>query len=93
VSPLSIDIRFAGTAARFQPSLAPAVDGGRCGWARRYIKLTCSSPWSKASGFETRKLAAILAVDILGFSRLTGAEEDRTLASQPRATRAPDRSQ
>jgi class 3 adenylate cyclase len=48
---------------------------------------------AKASGFETRKLAAILAVDIVGFSRLTGADEDRTLASQPRATRAPDRSQ
>jgi class 3 adenylate cyclase len=39
---------------------------------------------AKASDFETRKLAAILAVDIVGFSRLTGADEDRTLASQPR---------
>jgi adenylate cyclase len=29
---------------------------------------------------ETRKLAAILAADIAGFSRLTGADEDRTLA-------------
>ena len=29
---------------------------------------------------ETRKLAAILAADIVGFSRLTGADEDRTLA-------------
>jgi hypothetical protein len=29
---------------------------------------------------ETRKLAAILAADVVGFSRLTGAEEDRTLA-------------
>ena len=28
----------------------------------------------------TRKLAAILAVDVVGFSRLTGADEDRTLA-------------
>jgi hypothetical protein len=49
---------------------------GRC------IKSTCSSPWSKASGFETRKLAAILAADIVG--RLTGADKDRTLASRPR---------
>jgi class 3 adenylate cyclase len=39
---------------------------------------------AKASDFETRKLAAILAVDIVGFSRLTGGDEDRTLASQPR---------
>jgi TolB-like protein/class 3 adenylate cyclase len=29
---------------------------------------------------ETRKLAAILAADVVGYSRLTGAEEDRTLA-------------
>src|SRR5580692_9188651 len=29
---------------------------------------------------ETRKLAAILCSDVVGFSRLTGADEDRTLA-------------
>jgi adenylate cyclase len=29
---------------------------------------------------ESRKLAAIMAADIAGFSRLTGADEDRTLA-------------
>jgi adenylate cyclase len=29
---------------------------------------------------ETRKLAAILAADVVGFSRLTGADEDGTLA-------------
>jgi adenylate cyclase len=29
---------------------------------------------------ETRKLAAILASDVVGFSRLTGADEDRILA-------------
>ena len=29
---------------------------------------------------EKRKLAAILAADVAGFSRLTGADEDRTLA-------------
>jgi len=34
-------------------------------------------------GFEARKLAAILAADIIGFSRLIGADEDRTLPSQP----------
>jgi adenylate cyclase len=36
---------------------------------------------------ETRKLAAILAADVVGFSRLTGADEDRTLA-RLRALRA-----
>src|SRR5438552_1733598 len=29
---------------------------------------------------ESRKLAAILAADVVGFSRLTGADEDLTLA-------------
>src|ERR1700681_4109899 len=29
---------------------------------------------------ETRRLAAILAADVVGFSRMTGADEDRTLA-------------
>jgi len=29
---------------------------------------------------ESRKLAAILASDVVGFSRLTGADEDRILA-------------
>jgi adenylate cyclase len=29
---------------------------------------------------EIRKLAAILAADVVGFSRLAGADEDRTLA-------------
>jgi adenylate cyclase len=29
---------------------------------------------------ETRKLAAILVADVVGFSRLAGADEERTLA-------------
>ena len=29
---------------------------------------------------ESRKLAAVLAADVVGFSRLAGADEDRTLA-------------
>jgi adenylate cyclase len=29
---------------------------------------------------EGRKLAAVLAADVVGFSRLTGADEDQTLA-------------
>src|SRR5262245_7494229 len=29
---------------------------------------------------ESRKLAAVLAADVVGFTRLTGADEDRTLA-------------
>jgi adenylate cyclase len=29
---------------------------------------------------ETRKLAAILVADLVGYSRLAGADEDRTLS-------------
>jgi adenylate cyclase len=29
---------------------------------------------------QTRKLAAILAADVVGYSKLAGADEDRTLA-------------
>jgi len=33
---------------------------------------------------ETRKLVAILAADVVGYSRLAGSDEDRTLALSPR---------
>jgi hypothetical protein len=55
---------------------------GHSATAGRCIKSTYGSPWSKASGFETRKLAAILPADIVG--RLTGADKDRMLACRPR---------
>lgn len=42
--------------------------------ARRFTGSGC------AVTIETRKLAAILAADVVGFSRLTGADEERTLA-------------
>jgi class 3 adenylate cyclase len=32
------------------------------------------------AGSKTRKLAAILVADVVGYSRLAGADEDRTLA-------------
>ena len=35
---------------------------------------------------ETRKIAAILVSDVVGYSRLASADEDRTLA-RPRALR------
>ena len=41
----------------------------------------------RAAMAETRKIAAILAADVVGFSRLTSADEDRTLA-RPRAMRS-----
>jgi class 3 adenylate cyclase len=33
-----------------------------------------------AATAETRKLAAILAADVVGYSRLAGSDEERTLA-------------
>src|ERR1700729_1424257 len=59
------------------------VAGGRGDISNRPV----TALGAKASDFETRKLAASPAMDIFGFSRLTGADEDRTLASQPRATK------
>ena len=41
---------------------------------------------------ETRKLAAILVADVVGYSRLAGADEDRTLARLQGAAQRPDRS-
>ena len=32
---------------------------------------------------ETRKLVAILVADVVGYSRLAGADEERTLARRP----------
>ena len=32
---------------------------------------------------ETRKIAAILVADVVGYSRLAGADEDRTLVAAP----------
>jgi adenylate cyclase len=40
--------------------------------------LSCAA--AEGTMTETRKLAAILAADVVGFGRLTGADEDRTLA-------------
>src|SRR5271166_1562864 len=37
-------------------------------------------PGSEGNVGENRKIVAILAADVVGFSRLTGADEDRTLA-------------
>ena len=39
---------------------------------------------------ETRKLAAILAADVAGYSRRAGADEEWTLARLPGAAGAPD---
>ena len=44
------------------------------------MKVCCSPAWGGPVTTETRKLAAILAADVVGFSRLASADEDRTLA-------------
>jgi len=42
---------------------------------------SCDSlPGKRGVMVETRKLAAILAADVVGYSKLAGADEDRTLA-------------
>jgi adenylate cyclase len=44
------------------------------------MKLPDNGFWRKDFMTETRKLAAILAADVVGYSRLAAADEDRTLA-------------
>ena len=41
---------------------------------------------------ETRKLAAILCSDVVGYSRLAGADEDRNLSAAAGAAERSDRS-
>ena len=44
---------------------------------------------------ETRKLAAILAADVVGYSKLAGSDKERTLDQSPRrrsSSRRPIRS-
>ena len=41
---------------------------------------------------ESRKLAAILAADVVGYSRLAGADEDRTSGAAAGAAQRSDRS-
>ena len=43
------------------------------------IGFVCRPETTSAVG-ETRKLAAILVADVVGYSRLAGTDEDRTLA-------------
>ncbi len=40
---------------------------------------------------ETRKIAAILFADVVGYSRLAGADEERTLCAAPGLAQRPDR--
>ena len=61
------------------PSSAPALSDGtpKTSWFPRVLL-----SWRREDGpmSENRKLAAILAADVVGYSRLASADEDRTLA-------------
>jgi TolB-like protein/class 3 adenylate cyclase/Tfp pilus assembly protein PilF len=67
---------------------APAACGAGCqsyicaGAVGRYwIATAANGLWRRRSAVsETRKLAAILVTDVVGYSRLAGADEDRILA-------------
>src|SRR6476661_4812049 len=41
--------------------------------------ISCTTPGGRVMS-ETRKIAAILVADVVGYSRLAGADEDRILA-------------
>src|SRR5258708_28959765 len=53
---------------------------GRAGDAGQKAKLGKLLPDAVTVSTEARKLAAILVADVVGYSRLAGADEDRTLA-------------
>src|SRR5271168_81144 len=65
-SPLSPMLPFEDAIALFQAELGPATH--------------CRSKGRGRPLSESRKLAAIFAADVVGFSRLAGADEDRILA-------------
>src|SRR5271157_5953366 len=60
------------------PQPPPSPSRSRCG--RRSASCCDNLHDGGERMSETRKLAAILAADVVGFSRLTGADEERTLA-------------
>ena len=52
-------------------------------WKRSHAKTTATADLPASANravSETRKLAAILVSDVVGYSRLAGADEDRILA-------------
>jgi len=55
--------------------------------SRRRRRSFVAHPLADAVTTETRELVAILAADVVGFSRLTGADEERTLAAESAACR------
>src|SRR5579872_2930013 len=64
------------TAVQF--SVSPLLHCKRTGGPG--LRLCYSGKRHRGTMAGTRKIAAILAADIVGFSRMTGADEDRTLA-------------
>jgi class 3 adenylate cyclase len=75
---LSRDDRFTSTPVVSFAQIAVIRDGlagGGAGWVVVLGFAAAEGPMT-----ETRKLAAILVSDVAGYSRLAGADEDRTLA-------------
>jgi hypothetical protein len=69
----------------------PCVKSGRCGRTRRYIKSTCSSPWSTGFGFRNSKPRSDPGD---GHRRTSNRRRRRTACLRASLTiRAPDRSQ
>src|SRR5215470_12432039 len=74
--------------ARGKPSFASASDPRRSGARVRLSSIISSAadllqdwPCEMSEGRVERRLAAILAVDVAGYSRLMGEDEEGTLAA------------
>jgi TolB-like protein len=84
------DIHPSGQGERLGESASPLCDGARIllarglagpqGSHRRCSAAVVVSPRQRRNMGGTRKLAAILVADVVGYSRLAGADEDRILA-------------
>lgn len=57
----------------------PVQPGPDFGWGRRHVRSErCSAGWTVEGERVERRLAAVLAADVAGYSRLMGADEEGT---------------
>src|SRR6478736_45384 len=80
-STYSSTMRGSGTSLPSRAGIGRRHNGsfqGRTATSAPTIVVTCAG--ARAQMSESRKLAAILVSDVVGYSRLAGADEDRILA-------------
>ena len=68
---------------RRRPDHDPTLPAEAIPWVRGGLQLRCRQTFDQSGDrmASTRRLAAVLAADVAGYSRLMGADEDGTLAA------------